>query len=105
MSWHRVHLFSWRSTFWTNFSPSAEKAERKKHLLKISDTTTHYCKQVISTLCFLSFTIQSIPEIIPATTKGLAGATPNVTSSPVPGAFCDRIEHQRIWEQEYNLKC
>lgn len=33
--------------------------------------------------------MQSIPEIIPTTTKGLAGATPNVTSSPVPGAFCD----------------
>lgn len=33
--------------------------------------------------------MQSIPEIIPTTAKGLVGATPNVTSSPVPGTFCD----------------
>jgi hypothetical protein len=32
---------------------------------------------------------KSIPEIIPTTAKGLIGSTPNVTNSPVIGAFCD----------------
>jgi len=45
----------------------------------------------MNTLCFFTFTIQSIPEIIPTTAKGLVAATPKVTSSPVSGAFCDRI--------------
>lgn len=48
---------------------------------------------------------KSIPEIIPTTAKGLIGSTPNVTSSPVIGAFCDII-HQKelIWEWTNNSR-
>ena len=46
-------------------------------------TFTHYL------LFSNTFQLHSIPEIIPTTTKGLVAATPNVTSSPVPGTFCD----------------
>ena len=56
-----------------------------------------YKNHVIDTLIF-PLTIQSIPEIIPTTTKGLVGATPSVTSSPIPGAFCDNESQQPIVE-------
>lgn len=105
ISWQRLHLFSLRSTLWTKFFPSAEKVGEKKHVMDVVHCNWN---QVINsyTLIFcsiFSLTLEIIPEIIPTSTKGLVASTPNVTSSPVPGAFCDSALKE--FESDQTIVC